>query len=385
MNTQALLKLTSELIGRKSVTPEDAGCLEQIGELLAAAGFSLRHMPFGDVKNLWATHGSGAPLVVFAGHTDVVPAGNLDDWDSDPFTPTVRDGQLYGRGAADMKASLAAMIGAAQQIVANNAQHPGTLAFLLTSDEEGPAIHGTRAVVEQLTDEGVYMDYCVVGEPSSSRKLGDVVRNGRRGSLNAELVVTGVQGHVAYPDTVVNPIHTANDVLQRILDIHWDNGNEYFPPTSLQISNINSGTGATNVVPGSLHARFNLRFNTEQTAAGIEARISAALTDCAADWHINWALSGVPFITAEGALTNAVTQAVQNATGYAPELSTSGGTSDGRFIAPTGTQVTELGPCNATIHKVNECVAIADLEPLQNIYADIAQQLLGTAPQKPTA
>jgi len=379
MNTDGLIKLTSELIARESITPEDAGCQEQIGELLHGAGFALRQMPFGDVKNLWATHGSGAPLVVFAGHTDVVPPGDLEDWDSDPFTPTVRDGQLFGRGAADMKASLAAMIGAAQHVVANDPDHPGTLAFLLTSDEEGPAIHGTRAVVEQLTNEGVTMDYCVVGEPSSSHNLGDVVRNGRRGSLNAELVVTGVQGHVAYPDTVVNPIHSANDVLKRILDIHWDNGNRYFPATSLQISNINSGTGTTNVVPGNLHARFNLRFNTEQTAAGIEARINEALADCAADWQINWTLSGVPFITPEGALTNAVTQAVQNAKGYAPELSTSGGTSDGRFIAPTGTQVTELGPCNATIHKINECVAVADLEVLQNIYADIAQQLLGTA------
>lgn len=376
MDTQALLQLTSELIARNSVTPEDAGCQEQIGNLLQDAGFELRPMPFGDVKNLWATHGRGAPLVVFAGHTDVVPPGDLADWDSDPFTPTVRDGHLYGRGAADMKASLAAMVGAAQNVVADNPKHKGTLAFLLTSDEEGPAIHGTRAVVEQLTSEGVYMDYCVVGEPSSSSQLGDVVRNGRRGSLNAELEVMGVQGHVAYPETVVNPIHTANDVLKRILDIEWDNGNTYFPPTSLQISNINSGTGATNVVPGNLQARFNLRFNTEQSAAGIEKRINQALESSAADWQINWSLSGVPFITPEGALTEAVKQAVQNNQGYAPELSTSGGTSDGRFIAPTGTQVTELGPCNATIHKINECVAVADLEPLQNIYVDIASKLL---------
>ncbi len=380
MNTEQLVALTSDLISRESVTPEDAGCQQRIGDLLSAAGFELRQMPFGDVKNLWATHGAGAPIVVFAGHTDVVPTGNLSDWDSDPFTPTLRDGQLYGRGAADMKASLAAMIGAAQNVVAANPEHRGTLAFLLTSDEEGPAIHGTRAVVEQLTSEGLFMDYCVVGEPSSSEKLGDVVRNGRRGSLNAELIVTGVQGHVAYPDTVENPIHMANDVLRRILDIHWDNGNNYFPPTSLQVSNINSGTGATNVVPGDLHARFNLRFNTEQTATGIEAQITKALDGSNANWQINWALSGVPFITPQGVLTDAVTAAIQTARGYAPELSTSGGTSDGRFIAPTGTQVTELGPCNATIHKINECVAVADLEPLQDIYADIAIRLLQAPP-----
>lgn len=382
MNTDALLKLTSELIARQSVTPDDAGCQDQIGKLLSDAGFSLRPMPFGDVQNLWATHGSGAPLVVFAGHTDVVPPGNLDDWDSDPFTPTVRDGQLYGRGAADMKASLAAMIGAAQNVVSANPRHKGTLAFLLTSDEEGPAIHGTRAVMEQLTNEGVFIDYCVVGEPSSSTQLGDVVRNGRRGSINAELLVNGVQGHVAYPESVVNPIHAATDVLHRILDIHWDSGNAYFPPTSLQVSNINSGTGATNVVPGDLQARFNLRFNTEQTAAGIEARIAQALEGCEAEWHISWTLSGVPFITPQGELTDAVTQAIKTAKGYAPELSTSGGTSDGRFIAPTGTQVTELGPCNATIHKINECVCVADLEPLQDIYTDIATQLLDSPAQQ---
>jgi len=275
-----------------------------------------------------------------------------------------------------MKASLAAMVGAAENLAAAHPDHPGTLAFLITSDEEGPAIHGTRAVVETLGNDGIVMDYCIVGEPSSSDNLGDVVRNGRRGSLNAELMIEGVQGHVAYPHLVDNPIHQGTEVLQRILSIDWDTGNDYFPPTSLQVSNLTSGTGATNVVPGTLTALFNLRFNTEQTAAGIESRVGEALADLDCNWTINWVLSGDPFLTPKGVLTEAVTQAISKECGYPPELSTSGGTSDGRFIAPTGTQVTELGPCNATIHKINECVAVADLEPLQNIYADIAWRLL---------
>lgn len=380
MNTEQLVDFTSKLIERESVTPEDAGCQDLLGEALAAVGFELRHMPFGEVKNLWATHGSGAPLVVFAGHTDVVPTGELAHWHTPPFQPTVKDGMLYGRGAADMKASLAAMLGAAQDLCKAHPDHPGTLAFLITSDEEGPAIHGTRAVVQALGDEGTVMDYCIVGEPSSTNNLGDVVRNGRRGSLNAELKVEGVQGHVAYPHLVDNPIHHGTEVLQRILAIDWDNGNDYFPPTSLQVSNLSSGTGATNVVPGTLSALFNLRFNTEQTAAGIEARVTEALADLDCNWTINWTLSGDPFLTPVGVLTNAVTEAIRSECGYAPELSTSGGTSDGRFIAPTGTQVTELGPCNATIHKINECVAVADLEPLQNVYADIARRLLQQDP-----
>jgi len=385
MNTEQLVDFTSQLIERESVTPEDAGCQELIANALAACGFELRNLPFGDVKNLWATRGTGAPLVVFAGHTDVVPTGNLEDWDTPPFEPTVKDGMLYGRGAADMKASLAAMVGAAENLARLHPDHPGTLAFLITSDEEGPAIHGTRAVVEALGSEGTVMDYCIVGEPSSTDNLGDVVRNGRRGSLNAELVVEGVQGHVAYPHLVENPIHAGTEVLQRILAIDWDSGNDYFPPTSLQVSNLTSGTGATNVVPGTLTALFNLRFNTEQTAAGIEAQVGDALADLDCKWSINWTLSGDPFLTPKGVLTDAVTQAISNQCGYDPELSTSGGTSDGRFIAPTGTQVTELGPCNATIHKINECVAVGDLEPLQNIYADIAWRLLTQNAQSPSA
>jgi len=385
MNSEQLVDLTSKLIERPSVTPDDAGCQQLLGSALAACGFSLHNMPFADVKNLWATHGSGAPLVVFAGHTDVVPTGDLQDWDTPPFQPTIKDGKLYGRGAADMKASLAAMVGAAENLCRAHPDHPGTLAFLITSDEEGPAIHGTRAVVEALGQEGTVMDYCIVGEPSSTTNLGDVVRNGRRGSLNAELIVEGVQGHVAYPQLVDNPIHHGVEVLQRILAIDWDSGNDYFPPTSLQVSNITSGTGATNVVPGSLNALFNLRFNTEQTAKGIEAQVNEALADLDCSWTINWTLSGDPFLTPVGALTQAVTEAVRNECGYAPELSTSGGTSDGRFIAPTGTQVTELGPCNATIHKINENVAIADLEPLQNIYGDIAWRLLSGSAQSISA
>ncbi len=385
MNTEQLVDLTSRLIERESVTPADAGCQELIANALADCGFELRNLPFGEVKNLWATRGSGTPLVVFAGHTDVVPTGNIEDWDTPPFRPTLKDGMLYGRGAADMKASLAAMVGAAENLTREHPDHPGTLAFLITSDEEGPAIHGTRAVVEALSEEGTVMDYCIVGEPSSTDNLGDVVRNGRRGSLNAELVVEGVQGHVAYPHLVDNPIHHGAQVLQRILAIDWDEGNDYFPPTSLQVSNVTSGTGATNVVPGTLTALFNLRFNTEQTAAGIEARVAEALADLQCNWTINWTLSGDPFLTPKGVLTNAVTQAITNQCGYAPELSTSGGTSDGRFIAPTGTQVTELGPCNATIHKINECVAVADLEPLQNIYCDIAWRLLTQTGQSASA
>lgn len=383
MNTDQLTELTCELIARESITPADAGCQSLIAAELEAVGFQSRKMPFDCVENLWATHGEGAPLLVFAGHTDVVPTGNLDDWDTPPFQPTIKDGMLYGRGAADMKASLAAMVGAAKLFAEQVPDHPGTLAFLITSDEEGPAIHGTRAVVEALGQEGVVMDYCIVGEPSSSEKLGDVVRNGRRGSLNADLVIDGVQGHVAYPSLIENPIHHSAEILSRILAIDWDAGNDYFPPTSLQISNINSGTGATNVVPGTLNAMFNLRFNTEQTAAGIEARVNAALADIECSWHINWTLSGNPFLTPKGELTQAVSQAIQSNCGYAPELSTSGGTSDGRFIAPTGTQVTELGPCNATIHKINECVAVADLEVLQHVYLDIARSLLTEeTPQK---
>ena len=334
MNTDELVALTSELIARPSVTPADEGCQALLGERLSACGFTLRPMPSADVTNLWATHGEGAPLVVFAGHTDVVPTGSRDDWSSDPFVPTVRDGMLYGRGAADMKSSLAAMIGAAELLVQAAPDHPGTLAFLLTSDEEGPATDGTRVVVDTLSAEGVYMDYCIVGEPSSDARLGDVVRNGRRGSINAELLIDGVQGHVAYPHLVDNPIHHAAEALQRILAIDWDSGNDYFPPTSLQISNVNSGTGATNVVPGQLRALFNLRFNTEQSATGIQERVQAALADLPCAWRINWNLSGEPFITPRGELTDAVSQAIARHCGIATELSTSGGTSDGRFIRP---------------------------------------------------
>jgi succinyl-diaminopimelate desuccinylase len=376
MNTEELIELTSALIARPSVTPNDAGCQELLAALLTKCAFKIRSMPFGDVTNLWATHGSGAPVLVFAGHTDVVPPGDPDAWESNPFEPSIRNGYLYGRGAADMKASLAAMLGAAREIAATTPKHPGTLAVLLTSDEEGPAIHGTKAVVSTLVSEAISMDYCVVGEPSSSERLGDVVRNGRRGSINGRIKIHGVMGHVAYPSLADNPIHHSVELLQRLLAIDWDAGNAFFPATSLQIANVTAGTGATNVIPGTWHADFNVRFNTEQTAKGIEQRVERALADLKCDWHIDWQLSGVPFVTKPGALLDAVTAAVQRRCGYAPELSTSGGTSDGRFIAPLGTEVAEIGPSNATIHKFNERVAIADLERLQDIYADIGARLL---------
>ncbi|MEM7220069.1 MAG: succinyl-diaminopimelate desuccinylase [Pseudomonadota bacterium] len=376
MHADALIDLTMELIRRPSVTPADAGCLELLGGLLADCGFALRRVDRGGVSNLWATRGSGGPLVAFAGHTDVVPPGDLAAWDSDPFAPEIRAGLLYGRGAADMKSSLAAMVGAAAEL---DADHPGTLALLLTSDEEGDATDGTVAVLDALAADGVRIDYCIVGEPSSSERLGDVVRNGRRGSLNGKARITGVQGHVAYPEQVSNPIHASAEVLTRLLAIDWDHGNDYFPATSFQVSNVRAGTGATNVVPGIWEADFNLRFNTEQTAPGIQARIAQALTDVEADWHIDYRLSGEPFLTPRGRLTDVVSACIERHCGYAPALSTSGGTSDGRFIAPTGAHVVELGPRNATIHKINECVAVNELQPLQSIYRDSVAALLGAA------
>ena len=378
MNTQELAAMTCDLIKRASVTPKDEGCQNLIGERLRESGFSLQSMNEGEVTNLWATHGSGAPLLVLAGHTDVVPPGDLDAWASHPFSPEVRGDYLYGRGAADMKASLAAMVGAACDYVKEQPQHPGTLAFLITSDEEGPAINGTRAVVAKLSEQGVAIDYCVVGEPSSTARLGDLVRNGRRGSINAELRVKGIQGHVAYPHLADNPIHASVPLLTRLLAIDWDTGNDYFPPTSLQIANLNSGTGATNVIPADTKIGFNLRFNTEQSATGIQQRVAQAFADVPGEHEVNWTLSGEPFLTEPGALTAAVAEAIERHCGYAPEFSTSGGTSDGRFIAPTGAEVVELGPVNATIHKVDERVAIADLEPLQDIYRDVIADLLAS-------
>lgn len=375
MNTPQLATFTCDLIKRASVTPTDAGCQDLISTRLRQCDFSVQSMSAGEVTNFWATHGTGAPLVVFAGHTDVVPPGDLKAWESDPFTPEIRGDHIYGRGAADMKASLAAMVGAACDYVSAEPEHPGTLAFLITSDEEGPAIDGTRAVIAKLVEQGVAIDYCIVGEPSSTKRLGDLVRNGRRGSINAELHVKGIQGHVAYPQLADNPIHACVPLLERLLAIEWDTGNDYFPPTSLQIANMNAGTGATNVIPGDAKIGFNLRFNTEQTAAGIQQRVAQAFAGVDCDYHIEWTLSGEPFLTEPGRLTDAVTRAIRKHCQCEVEFSTGGGTSDGRFIAPTGAEVVELGPINATIHKVDERVAVAELEPLQDTYREIIADL----------
>lgn len=363
---------------RASVTPTDEGCQALIGQRLAALGFVNRPMNFGDVSNLWATHGEGSPVLVFAGHTDVVPAGPHDAWTNPPFEPTLQDGYLWGRGAADMKASLAAMVVATEGFLADRPSHRGTLAYLLTSDEEGPAIDGTRRVVETLQAERAPpMDYCVVGEPSSAEVLGDVVRVGRRGSVNARLTVFGTQGHVAYPELADNPVHALLPALAELTQRRWDDGNDSFPPSGLQVSNIHAGTGAPNVIPGSLVVDFNIRFNTEQTSAGLHQQAAEILDRHGLQYDLEWVISGEPFITPPGDLRAAVASAVQRVVGRTPTASTSGGTSDGRFIAPTGCEVVELGPVNATIHKIDERVAVADLQPLAAIYRQILDQLLG--------
>lgn len=372
-----VLALTRALIARPSVTPRDEGCQALLRGRLEAAGFHCRDMPFGDVSNLWAVHGTGGPLMVLAGHTDVVPTGPEGAWASPPFEPTERGGVLYGRGAADMKGSLAAMVVAAERFVAARPDHPGRLAFLITSDEEGPAVHGTRAVVDALTAEGIGLDYCLVGEPSSTRALADTVRVGRRGSLNGELTVRGVQGHVAYPDLADNPIHRLAPALAELAATRWDEGNEQFPPTTWQVSNLAAGTGATNVVPGELTMSFNFRFSTEQTAEALEERFEAILARHGLSYHLRWSLSGEPFLTARGELVDAVVHGIREETGREPDLSTSGGTSDGRFIAPTGCQVVELGPVNATIHQVDECVTLTELPALARIYEHVLRSLLG--------
>ena len=371
------LELTCALIARRSVTPEDAGCLDQIGARLRACGFALEALPAGGVSNLWATHGRGGPVFCFAGHTDVVPPGDPADWQSDPFQPEIRGDFLYGRGAADMKGSLAAMVTATERFLARAADHKGTLAFLLTSDEEGIATHGTRHVVETLRTRGQPIDWCLIGEPSSQTTLGDLLRNGRRGSLNGTLRVIGVQGHVAYPERARNPIHLAAPALAALSAIRWDEGNEFFPPTSFQISNVQSGTGAENVSPPRLEARFNFRFSTESTPEGLQSRVREILDAHGLDYELDWHLSGEPFLTARGPLVSAVLDTLQAELGIAPELSTGGGTSDGRFIAKLGTEVIELGPNNATIHKVNECVPVAELARLSGVYEGILTRLLG--------
>jgi succinyl-diaminopimelate desuccinylase len=372
----AIVDLTSDLIRRASLTPDDAGCQPLIAERLTRAGFAIEHLRYGDVDNLFATHGAGDPVLVFLGHTDVVPPGPLDAWTSPPFDPTVRDGRLYGRGAADMKSGVAAMTLALEDFVRANPRHRGTVALLVTSDEEGIGKNGVRRVAEEFRRRGQRIDWCVVGEPSSREKLGDLIRVGRRGSLTGRLHVRGVQGHVAYPDRAINPIHTVAPALAELAATHWDDGNEAFPPTSFQISNIAAGTGADNVIPGALDAVFNFRFGTASSAASLRERVERILKDCGVDMTIDWWLSGEPFLTREGPLREAVVAAIREHCGTTPEPSTGGGTSDGRFIAPLGAEVVELGPVNASIHKIDESVALDELERLPRLYLSIAERLI---------
>ena len=375
--SEATLELTRQLISTRSVTPVDGGCLETLGARLAAAGFALERIDAGGVSNLWARRGTAGPLFCFAGHTDVVPTGPLDQWNSDPFEPVVRDGMLYGRGAADMKASLAAFVTSTERFVARVPDHAGSIAFLLTSDEEGDAIDGTVRVVERLAARGEKLDYCVVGEPTSVTKLGDMIKNGRRGSLSGKLTVKGVQGHIAYPHLAKNPIHMFGPALAELAALRWDEGNEYFPPTSWQISNIKGGTGATNVIPGTLEVLFNFRFSTASTPESLKARLIDVLDRHGVEHDIVWTLGGKPYLTPRGTLVDAAEAAIRDVTGLTTELSTTGGTSDGRFIADICAQVVEIGPSNATIHKLNECVAVADIEPLSRIYENLLDRLLG--------
>ncbi len=374
------LELACELIRCPSVTPKDEGCQQLMLERLQACGFRTEPMPAGEVDNFWAIRGTQGPVLCFAGHTDVVPPGPEQAWQQPPFSPAISaEGMLQGRGAADMKGSLAAMLVAVERFVARCPDHRGQIAFLVTSDEEGPAIQGTLAVVEQLRARQQPVDWCIVGEPSSSERLGDMVKNGRRGSLNGTLRVQGKQGHVAYPQRAINPIHQALPALAALAAEHWDAGNAFFPPTSFQIANLNAGTGATNVIPGTLEAQFNFRFSTESTVEQLQQRTAAILNRYPLDWQIDWSLSGLPFLTEPGALLDAVSASIHQVTGQETRLSTSGGTSDGRFIATLGTQVVELGPVNATIHQVNEQVSARDLEQLTDIYEQILLRLLAPA------
>ena len=370
------LALCCELIRRESVTPEDAGCQALMMAHLDSLGFACSELPFGEVSNFWAERGTDGPILVFAGHTDVVPTGPPERWATPPFEPTLRDGKLFGRGAADMKASLAAMLVACEEFVTAHPEHPGRIGFLITSDEEGPAANGTVKVVQHLQDQGKAIDWCLVGEPSSSNALGDVIKNGRRGSLGAVLTIKGIQGHIAYPHLADNPIHRALPALHALASETWDQGNEFFPPTSLQISNINGGTGATNVIPGTVEVQFNFRFSTEVTEQQLRQRTQDILQAEQLDYELQWHLSGQPFLTPSGALVEAAVDAIRDVTGLQTQLSTAGGTSDGRFIAPTGAQVVEVGPINATIHKLDEEVLVADLPRLAAIYKGILERLL---------
>ncbi len=373
-----ILDLTCELIRRASVTPDDKGCQALLAERLRRSDFALEHLRYGEVDNLWATHGSGAPVLVFLGHTDVVPSGPLEQWSSPPFEPAVRDGRLYGRGAADMKSGVAAMTLALEAFVAAHPRHKGTVALLVTSDEEGPTNRdGVKRVVEEFRRRAQRIDWCVTGEPSSRDRLGDIVRVGRRGSLSGHLRVRGVQGHVAYPDKVRNPIHLAAPALAELAATRWDEGNDAFPPTSFQISNINAGTGALNVVPGTLEAAFNFRFCTASTVQSLRERTEAILRRHGLDFDLDWDLSGEAFVTREGALRRAVDAAVREVCGIEPQADTGGGTSDARFIAPLGAEVVEVGPTNASIHKIDENVALDELEKLPQLHLRVAELLLG--------
>ena len=373
--TCPVIELAQQLIKRPSLSPNDEGCQQLMIDRLQAIGFTVEAMDFEDTQNFWAWRGEGQTLA-FAGHTDVVPTGDEKRWDNPPFEPAIRDGMLYGRGAADMKGSLAAMVVAAERFVAANPDHRGRLAFLITSDEEASATHGTVKVVEALMARNERLDYCLVGEPSSTERVGDVVKNGRRGSITANLHIHGVQGHVAYPHLADNPVHRAMPALNELVAIEWDRGNEFFPPTSMQIANVQAGTGSNNVIPGDFYVQFNFRFSTELTDAMIKQRVEELLERHHLNYSIEWRLSGQPFLTSRGALVDAVVNAVEHYSELTPQLLTTGGTSDGRFIAQMGAQVVELGPVNATIHKVNECVNAADLQLLSRMYQRIMEQLI---------
>jgi succinyl-diaminopimelate desuccinylase len=372
----ATLDLTLDLIARNSVTPADAGCQQVMCDRLAAVGFSIEPLRFGNVENFWARRGTGGPVLCFAGHTDVVPTGPLEEWRSNPFVPTIRDGVLYGRGAADMKSGLAAMITATEAFVTQCPQHRGSIAFLITSDEEGPSVDGTKRVVEHLNARHERIDWCIVGEPSSEVDIGDTIKIGRRGSLSGRLTVHGVQGHVAYPQLAENPVHMLAPALAELTARRWDEGNEFFQPTTFQISNLNAGTGAPNVIPGELKARFNLRYSPVQTLDGLKEIVEGILRKHGIRYTLEWYLSGEPFYTPPGPLSNGAVAAVRQVTGRTPKLSTSGGTSDGRFIAPMGAQVVEIGVVNSTIHKVNECVRVEEIDALHAIYLQTLRNLL---------
>ncbi|EPJ45769.1 MAG: succinyl-diaminopimelate desuccinylase [Osedax symbiont Rs1] len=376
MKKSATIELVCDLISRKSVTPEDAGCQQVLIERLENLGFVIEKMPFSNVKNFWARRGTTSPLLCFAGHTDVVPSGPVEQWHSDPFTATIHDGYIRGRGAADMKGGIAAWITALERFLQHHPDHQGSIALLITSDEEGEFVNGTTRVIDTLEARDEKIDWCIVGEASSTEQLGDIVKNGRRGSLSGTLKIKGIQGHVAYPHLVKNPIHLSSAAITELTLLQWDQGNQFFPPTSFQISNYHAGTGANNIVPGEAVIDFNFRFSTESTADDLKSRVHSILDSHDLDYEINWVFSGNPFLTTKGQLIDASLAAIKSVTGLNAELSTSGGTSDGRFIAPTGAQVIELGPVNATIHKINECVKADDLDTLSNVYENILARLL---------